>query len=205
MDQWKPALPSGYSHVAPGQIANIVTCLEMTAKPPARPVRPLPAGAALQRRGAADLAAYRDLFRRVGEEWMWFSRLVMPEDQLRRILEDERVELYFLVHDGAPTGLLELDFRAEGQCELAFFGLVREAIGQGAGRYLMDQAITRAWARPIRRFWVHTCSFDHPGAVDFYRRSGFRPYAFGVEVADDPRLTGHLPRSAAPHVALIEP
>jgi hypothetical protein len=68
----------------------------------------------------------------------------------------------------------------------------------------MDQAVARAWAKPIRRFWVHTCSFDHPGALDFYRRSGFRAYAFAVEVADDPRLTGHLPRHAAPQVPRIQ-
>jgi GNAT superfamily N-acetyltransferase len=205
MSNWNPALPAGYSHVAPGQIANVVTCLEMTEKPPARPGRPLAEGTILEPLEGADLIAYRDLFRRIGQDWMWYSRLVMPDDKLRRILADPLVEVLLLRQGGAPIGLLELDFRSEGQCELAFFGLVRDAIGQGAGRYLMDRAIQCAWARPIRRFWVHTCSFDHPGALDFYRRSGFQPYAFAVEVADDPRLTGHLPKSAAPQVPLIEP
>jgi hypothetical protein len=27
---------------------------------------------------------YRTLFRRVGEPWLWFSRLVIPDDALRR-------------------------------------------------------------------------------------------------------------------------
>ncbi len=67
----------------------------------------------------------------------------------------------------------------------------------------MDEALTRAFARPIRRFWVHTCTFDHPGAVDFYRRSGFRPYARAIEVAPDPRLTGALPRMAAGQIPLL--
>jgi GNAT superfamily N-acetyltransferase len=204
MSNWNPALPPGYSHVAPGQIANVVICLEMTERPPARPVRPLADGRKLEALEGADLVAYRDLFRRIGEDWMWYSRLVMPDDKLRAILSDPLVEVLVLRQGGEPIGLLELDFREEGQCELAFFGLVRDAIGHGAGRYLMDQAIARAWAKPIRRFWVHTCSFDHPGALDFYRRSGFQPYAFAVEVADDPRLTGHLPRHAAPQVPLIE-
>jgi GNAT superfamily N-acetyltransferase len=205
MSNWNPALPLGYSHVAPGQIANVVTCLEMTEKPPCRRVRPFADSTELRPLDGADLDTYRELFRRIGEDWMWYSRLVMPDHDLGRILGDPLVELFVLVRDGQASGLLELDFRDEGQCELAFFGLVPDAIGQGAGRYLMEQAIARAWARPIRRFWVHTCSFDHPGALDFYRRSGFRPYAFAVEVAPDPRLTGHLPRKAAPHVPLIEP
>ena len=68
-----------------------------------------------------------------------------------------------------------------------------------------DQALARAWAKPIRRFWVHTCTFDHPAALPFYVRSGFKPYALQIEVHPDPRLTGHLPRDVAPHIALIEP
>ena len=75
--------------------------------------------------------------------------------------------------------------------------------GRAPGRFLMQQAIARAWARPIERFWVHTCTLDHPSAVGFYRRSGFQPYAVMVEIADDPRLSGHLPREAAPHVPLV--
>jgi hypothetical protein len=68
----------------------------------------------------------------------------------------------------------------------------------------MNRAIERAWARPIHRFWVHTCTLDHPGALGFYIRSGFRPYARRVEVADDPRLVGLAPRTSAPHVPIIE-
>jgi hypothetical protein len=41
--------------------------------------------------------------------------------------------------------------------------------------------------------------------LPFYCRSGFTPYATLVEVNDDPRLTGLVPRHVAPHVPLIEP
>jgi ribosomal protein S18 acetylase RimI-like enzyme len=102
-------------------------------------------------------------------------------------------------------GLLELDFRRPGACELAFLGVVPEAIGSGAGRFLIGQAVARAFARPIGRLWVHTCTLDHPGALGFYRRAGFRPYKRAVEVADDPRLAGHLPRAAAPQIPLMRP
>jgi hypothetical protein len=51
---------------------------------------------------------------------------------------------------------------------------------------------------------VHTCTLDHPNALGFYLRSGFTPYARSVEIADDPRLHGVLPRSAAPHVPVME-
>src|SRR5438270_4982725 len=111
MSNWNPALPLGYSHVAPGQIANVVTCLEMTEKPPSRPVRPSAESSELRPLEGADLATYRDLFRRVGEDWMWYSRLVMPDETLARIIGDPLVEVFLLLRDGQASGLLELDFR----------------------------------------------------------------------------------------------
>jgi GNAT superfamily N-acetyltransferase len=198
-----PALPAGYSPLPPGMIANVVTCLEMTAKPPARTDRPRP-GLELARWDKPDLDAYRALYRRVGQDWLWFSRLFMADDKLTAVLTHPQVAAYVLRDGRVDIGLLELDFREAGQCELAFFGLVPEAIGKGAGRFLMDRAIDLAWAQPIERFWVHTCTFDHPAAAAFYQRSGFRPYAMLVEVHRDPRVTGHLPKTAAPQVPIIE-
>lgn len=205
MDTANPPLPDGYSAVPSGKIANVVTCLEMLEKPPAKPARPGEPELTIERWDRPDLDEYRALFRAIGEEWMWFSRLVMPDDELRVILADPNVHVYTLMNGDRRVGLLELDFRKAGECELAYFGLVADAIGQGAGRILMNVAIDKAWTRSIKRFWVHTCHFDHPGALSFYQRSGFRPYAFMVEVTDDPRLTGQMRRDAARHVPLIEP
>ena len=128
----------------------------------------------------------------------------MPDAELRAILEDPRVEVYALRRGDEHAGILELDYRESGQCELAFFGLTRDVLGHGLGRSLMNEAIERAWSRPIERFWVHTCTLDSPAALDFYLRSGFVAYALKVEVQADPRLTGAMPRTCAPHVPLIE-
>lgn len=127
----------------------------------------------------------------------------MPDAELKAILDDSRVDILALRKDGRDVGILELDFRETGSCELAFFGLASEVVGKGLGRTLMNEAITRAWTRPIKRFWVHTCTLDHPAALDFYRRSGFRPCALQIEVAPDPRLTGALPRECARHIPLL--
>lgn len=198
-----PILPMGYSAVPAGKVATVVTCLEMRARPAPRAVN---AGTLrLERWHRPSLEQYRALFRRIGADWMWVSRLVMADAELENILHDDKVEVFALMDGERPAGLLELDFRQEGDCELAFFGLVADAIGQGAGRFLMEQAISKAWAAPIQRFWVHTCHLDHPAALAFYRRSGFSPYATMVEVMDDPRLTGVIARAAAAHVPLIEP
>lgn len=196
-------LPAGYHPLPPGHLANVVTCLEMRQKPPLRPVPEIP-GLSLERLGAADTQRFRALFRAIGQDIMWFSRLVMPEETLAGIIGDPKVYSHALVKDGRDIGLLELDFREEAQCELSFFGLVPSEVGSGAGRFLMNAALERAWSEPITRLWVHTCTFDHPNALGFYRRSGFRPYQVMVEVHPDPRLTGHLPREASPQVPLLE-
>jgi hypothetical protein len=55
---------------------------------------------------------------------------------------------------------------------------------------MMNRAIALAFSQPIERFWLHTCTLDHPGAIAFYRRSGFVPVRLAVEVTDDPRALG---------------
>ncbi len=197
-------LPDGYSEVAAGKLATVVTSLQMLQPPVLRSER-AEAPWRIRAVPAPTVQWYRDLYARVGALWLWCSRLEMPLEQLASIIRDPAVELYALSVDGRDEGLLELDFRDPGHCELAFFGLGAELLGQGAGRSLMNHALRMGWARPIRRLWVHTCTLDHPAALAFYLRSGFSAYARQVEVFDDPRLTGLAPRTAAPQVPLIEP
>lgn len=196
-------LPNAYYDLPQGKLANVVTCLEMLA-PPQRGLAPFPHNVTLQRVDANDLASYRAMFRAVGRDLMWFSRLIMPDQQLAGILANPRIDSFTLMQGDVALGLLELNFDHETDCELAFFGLAPGSIGQGLGRALMDEAIRRAWARGIKRFWVHTCTFDAPQALPFYIRSGFTPYARMVEVHDDPRLLGKLPRDASPQVPILD-
>jgi len=195
-------LPDGYSDVPAGKIAAVVTHLEMTA-PPAR--RDDPPGAwSLRKVDTPALDWYRDIFRRVGEDWLWFSRARMTDADLAAIINAPGIEIYALAVDGRDEGLLELDFREPSQCELVYFGVTAGLIGTGAARFLMNRALERAWSNGVRRVWVHTCTLDHPSAVAFYQRSGFRPFRRQIEIADDPRLDGTAPRDAARHVPVIE-
>jgi GNAT superfamily N-acetyltransferase len=190
-----------YTDLPPELIANVVTYLEMRASV-AQGARP-EAGLAFVRLRGGQAGRYLALYRALGERWMWFSRLALAPQALAAILDDPGVEAYAAVRDGADVGLVELDARAEDETELAFLGLVEGAVGAGLGRALMAQAVGRAFARPIRRLFVHTCTFDHPRAVGFYRACGFEPYKFAIELTRDPRLEGLLPPQAAPHVPLL--
>jgi len=195
-------MSSRFLPVAPGEIATVVTHLEMRERPGPRPVRPVPLR--LKRWKAPDNARYRTLYRRVGEPWLWFSRLAMADDALAAILTDPGVEIFAVLDpQGIEVGLLELDFRAAGQCEIAFFGLIPQLTGQGFGSWLMGQALGLAWRGGIERVWVHTCTLDDPRALGFYIAKGFVPTGREIELLPDPRLTGLIPRDCAPHVPLI--
>ena len=195
-------LGDGFHDVPAGKLAMVVTYLEMKARADVRPIT-LPDGITFTR-VTPTLDWYRDIFNRVGsQDWLWYGRLKMSDAELGAILSDPSIQFYTLQKDGRDEALLELDFRQRGECELAYFGLTPALIGSGAGRYLMNEAITRAWDEGISRFHVHTCTLDSAQALDFYVRSGFAPYKRSIEIDDDPRVTGILPRTAAARMPII--
>jgi GNAT superfamily N-acetyltransferase len=197
------SIANGFYSVPRGRIATVVTHLEMRAPPRLKPASG-EAGLAIRHVPHPDADWYRRLYRRVGESWLWFSRLKLGDADLEDIIQDLDVEVYVLLIEGEEAGLIELDFRKPRACELSFFGVVPEFIGSGAGRAMMSATTEKAWARRIDRFWVHTCTLDHPSALAFYRRSGFIAYAQEIEIADDPRVLGLLPRTAAPHITVLD-
>ena len=193
----------GYTDVPSGKMATVVTYLQMLSRPATKADPPGSDRLSLERIDPADVARYLAIYRTLGERWMWFSRIVMETAALSAILNHPANEAHAVRRDGVDCGLLELDFREAGVCEIAFFGLYDSEVGTGAGRWLMNRALAKAWQADVARVWVHTCTFDHPGAPDFYWRSGFSAYKTAIEVCDDPRLNGKMRREAAPHVPLI--
>lgn len=193
----------GLTPVPGDQIATIVTTLEMRERP-----RPRPAPESRLRLGRWErpsLETYRALFRRVGEPWLWFSRLAMDDAALAAIIHDPAVTVHPVIDAaGIEVGMLELDRRTPRACEISYFGLVPELAGQGHGRWLMANTLALAWGRDVTRVWVHTCTLDHPSALGFYRRQGFVPVSRTIETFADPRIAGLLPREAAPQIPLLD-
>ena len=190
-----------YTPLVGNELAAVVTYLEMRSPPE---IEVPPSTLDLQPIEMPNADQYRALFRLVGAPWLWFSRLILDDVKLEAIIRDPDVELH-VVRDGngRDVGMLELDFREGGQCELAFVGLVPDLSGLGHGRWLLAEAVSRAWREGVGRVHVHTCSLDHPAALSAYRRAGFAPYKRAVERFPDPRLLGILPRDCAPQVPLL--
>src|SRR5258708_3829792 len=184
-------VPDGYTDLAPGKIAAVVTYLEMLQ----RPVHASDASSLITLRPVKnpDLRWYRGIFRRAGEQWLWWSRLEMTDEQLPALLNSPGSELFVAEKDSSEIGMAELDCSQPGQVEITFFALYAEATGKGLGYPFMLALLDRAWASSTSRVWVHTCTLDSPAALPFYVKCGFRAYKRAIEVADDPRLRGVLP------------
>jgi GNAT superfamily N-acetyltransferase len=184
--------------VPDGHVGAVVTFLEMARRPAPAPVPDSPL--TMTRWDSIDPDRYRALFRKVGGRWLWFSRLAMDDaDLLAKTGEVHEVT----DEAGEAAGMLELDFSTPGLCQIRFLGLVPGLAGQGHGRWLFAKTLALCWASGIERVQVHTCSLDHPAALPSYLRAGFKAYARAFESFPDPRLTGLLPRDAAPQLPLL--
>jgi GNAT superfamily N-acetyltransferase len=192
----------GLTSVPDDRIATIVTTLEMTHRPPLRPAPESPLKLVAWDRPDPD--KYRALFCRVGAPWLWFSRLAMDDRTLTAIIHDPAISVFAAVdRAGVEVGMIELDHREPNECEISYFGLVPELAGKGLGRWLMAEALARAWRLYTKRVWLHTCSLDHPSALNFYRAQGFVAIHRTIETFADPRITGLLPTDAAPQIPCL--
>src|SRR5579872_4893055 len=97
-------LADGYTELPPGKIANVATYLQMRERAALLPERP-GAQLSLVRLEPPPLDAYRDLFKRIGAPYLWFSRLVMTDEQLGAIVRDPAVEIYTVRAGGEDAGL----------------------------------------------------------------------------------------------------
>ena len=71
--------------------------------------------------------------------------------------------------------MLECDFMMTKLT--TYFGLLPQFIGQGIGGNLFTRAIECGWNLGAKRVWVHTCSLDHPQALNNYLARGLRLFS----------------------------
>src|SRR5205809_1115564 len=99
---------NGYTDLPPGRIANVVTYFEMRERPSGESLAALPDGYRVRHAERPALTEYRDLYRRIGHDWLWFSRAIMPDHELAELLARPTTEIYYLERGDAPVGLVEI-------------------------------------------------------------------------------------------------
>lgn len=154
-----------------------VTWLEMTTAPKfGWPRLPVGREAVLLKAETPPWWWFLALYDAVGRDHAWTDRHADAREDLSAWLADPDVALYTLMSAGWPQGFFMLDWREAGTCDLAYFGLVPEAIGRGLGSWLLQSAILTGWDRAgVGKMTVNTCTLDHPRALIQYQRFGFSP------------------------------
>jgi GNAT superfamily N-acetyltransferase len=122
------------------------------------------------------ISFFRYLYREVGRAFHWTDRLAWSDQAVREYLAAPGVSIWLMSLEGAPAGYFELKRQDDGSVEIAYFGLLPEAIGRGWGKYLLTRAVQAAWGTGAQRVWLHTCTLDHPAALPNYLKRGFRPF-----------------------------
>ena len=159
------------------RIPMTVTFLDMKARPSALPP-PQPKGKiAILKSEKPPAHFYRYLYDTIGEAYFWVDRRKLTPQALADVIDDPHNALYVLYTDGSPAGMAELDFRKDNTANISYFGLMPEAIGRGLGFFFLYHTCLNAWAQPVTRVTVNTCTLDHPRALPLYQRMGFTAYA----------------------------
>ncbi len=160
---------------AGAEVAYTVTWLAMEERP-GYPRPPVPTGEHVALLAAKNPPAwyFLALYDAVGADYEWTDWHHRPLAELEAFIGDPRVTLYTLFRDGWPAGFFVHDVREAGTCDLAYFGLVPQAMGHGLGSYLLRTAVHMGWDLPgIARMTVNTNTLDHPQALGLYQRGGF--------------------------------
>ncbi|MCP4169148.1 MAG: GNAT family N-acetyltransferase [Fuerstiella sp.] len=122
------------------------------------------------------LPYYRFLYNTVGEDYHWHSRRILNDSELAVIIHNPRTEVHVVHLAGSPVGFAELNRGQVDEVELVQFGLISDFIGQGLGTWFLNRIIDTVWSYKPKRFWLHTCTLDHPSAVHTYKKAGFVQY-----------------------------
>ena len=118
----------------------------------------------------------RFLYATVGAPWTWYMRLQWSWQEWYDFLVKDSVQTWVAYLDATPIGYFELEAQQNGSAEIVYFGMLPEFVGKGYGRYLLEDAIDKAWQMADARIWLHTCTLDHPNALPNYLRRGFKVF-----------------------------
>ncbi len=184
-------LPAG------SEVDYTVTWLTMTACPSYDwPRLPATHPATLLRAETPPLWYFLSLYDAVGRDYSWEDMHREDPSEVQDWLNTPGVGLYTLLLKGFPHGFFLLQEIDAVTTEIAYFGLVPEAVGAGLGTYLLRTAILTAWSREgLETLTVNTCTLDHPRALAHYQKNGFTPVRreARTRTLDRPRDLARIP------------
>lgn len=120
-----------------------------------------------------ELGTYRDLYRDTSDHWA--TRLAWDDEELLTRFDDPNVQLILAYLGEELVGHLELEFvPEEGLAEVAYFGVLPKARGQGVGRALIERGLREAFADPEVELVMARAYDDERAACHALEHLGFR-------------------------------
>ncbi len=181
------SLPTKWEKMADSSPDTVrITRLEMLAPPRVYPSLHMKSKLAIMKVPEIPLPFYRFLYGEIGKSHFWYLRNHLSDDELKKLLHTEHVQISVLYFDGAPAGFAELNIlQLPEVIELVYFGLCPQYIGRGLGKWFLGQIVRSAWEEKPARLNVSTNTLDHSSALPLYQKLGFIPIAFKEQKMED--------------------
>ena len=113
-------------------------------------------------------------YKQIGKQHQWVDRLIWQDKNWIEYVSKKNLKTFILRENNDYVGYFELIFD-KNICEIAYFGILEEYIGKGYGGFLLSEAL-RIGFKNANRIWVHTCSLDHPNAIENYKSRGMKVF-----------------------------
>ncbi len=111
-------------------------------------------------------------YKQIGKKHQWVDRLIWQDKNWMDYISNKNLKTFILQKNNEYIGYFELIFH-KNDCEIAYFGILEEHIGRGYGGFLLSEAL-KVGLKNANRVWVHTCTLDHPNAIENYKSRGMK-------------------------------
>ena len=113
-------------------------------------------------------------YKQIGRKHQWVDRLIWLDKNWMDYVSNKNLKTFILQKNDEYVGYFELIFHKK-ECEIAYFGILEEYIGRGYGGFLLSEALKIGF-KNANRIWVHTCTLDHPNAIENYKSRGMKVF-----------------------------
>jgi len=122
-----------------------------------------------------DFQINKFFYKQIGKDHRWIDRLSWDDQKWIQYVENTKLKTYVLQDKEDLIGYCEQIFNFEKKnCEIAYFGILKEYYGKRYGGYLLSKSIKNSFIEGIERVWLHTCSLDHEFALKNYLARGMK-------------------------------
>ena len=122
-----------------------------------------------------DFQINKFFYKQVGNDHRWIDRLIWDDQKWMACVSNPNVKTFVLKENNQLVGYFEqIVSKEKNDCEIAYFGILKEFYGKKYGAHLLSVAIKKCFEQSINKVWLNTCSLDHKNALKNYLSRGMK-------------------------------